>query len=124
MPHLLLVDDSRFNRNRVKAALSDGGYDIAEAENGTEALTYLETHPVDVVITDLLMPEVDGFGVLQGLHERGQKVPVIVLSADIQSTSQQLCLELGAAAFLNKPFKPEELRAAVCQALSHAVQEC
>ena len=124
MSRLLIVDDSRFNRNRVKAALTEGSYDITEAENGAEALAYLETHPVDVVITDLLMPEVDGFGVLQRLREREQEVPVIVLSADIQSTSQQLCLELGAAAFLNKPFKPEELRAAVCQALSHAVQEC
>lgn len=113
MLRVLVVDDSKFNRGRVVTALKTGGIEISEACDGQDALERLESISPDVICTDLLMPKLDGFGFLRALKERGNKIPVIVLSADIQASSRQTCLELGVVAFLNKPFQPVELLAEV-----------
>jgi CheY-like chemotaxis protein len=96
MSTVLVVDDSSFSRGRVIAALK----------------------PLVLrIITDLLMPTLDGFGLLRGLRERGSSTPVIVVSADIQTSSRRMCQELGAAGFLNKPFHAQELSDLVQQLL-------
>lgn len=124
MTHLLIVDDSKFNRGRVCAALKDDGYELTEFSNGKQVLDYLANHSVSAILTDLLMPEMDGFEILKALKEQGIQIPVVVLSADIQESSRQICTDLGAVGFVNKPFKPHELRTAVQQALSLTGQEC
>lgn len=113
MPHLLVVDDSKFNRGRVLAALKDGGYRFSEAADGEEALRLVEADPPDLIVSDLLMPRLDGHGFLLSLRERKIDVPVLILSADIQSSSRELCEQAGAAGFLNKPIKPEQLAESV-----------
>lgn len=117
MTTILVVDDSRFSRGRVAAALAPLGGHLIEAADGQAGLEAHDAHRPDLIITDLLMPTLDGFGLLRGLRERGSQRPVIVISAEIQHSSRQLCEELGASAFLNKPFQAEDLLSRVRQLL-------
>lgn len=88
-----------------------------EAATGREGLELVRTHNPDCILLDLLMPDIDGFAFLRALHEQGLKSPAILISADIQESSRSLGFELGAAEFINKPVKADELRNAVQKAL-------
>jgi CheY-like chemotaxis protein len=118
---ILVVDDSKFSRGRILSALQSLGHIMIEAADGQEALNLIEAHAPDLIITDLLMPNVDGFGLLRGLRDRKILLPVLVVSADIQSSSRQMCEELGVLAFLNKPFAPQDLVAKTQAALWGAI---
>jgi len=113
----LIVDDTKFSRGRIRAAIQNLPIQIVEAEDGLEALERCVASCPDLVITDLLMPRMNGLTFLSELRERGNDVPVIIVTADIQSTSKAACQSGGISAFINKPFSPEELRAAVFAAL-------
>lgn len=107
---ILVVDDSSLSRRRfVAKPLRDAGYEVVEAENGQKGLEAAKEHNPDCIVSDLLMPILDGFGFLAALKESGNTTPVIVASADIQQTSKQKITDLGAAGFLNKPFSKEDL---------------
>ena len=123
MPLVLVVDDSKFNRGRVIASLLQDGYDTIEAENGLVALDRVIAESPDVILSDLLMPELDGLGLVRELRSRQNATPVVVITADIQSSSRELCLQLGVTEFLNKPWQPEQVRAAVARALESVVLE-
>lgn len=117
---ILTVDDSRLSRRAfVAKPLREAGYEVFEAENGLEGLEAFEEHTPDIVISDLLMPEMDGFAFVEALQERGANCPIIVASADIQETSRQRIDDLGTFGFLNKPFKPDQL----LELVEKAVQE-
>lgn len=103
MAKVLVVDDSNFARIRVRDMLHEGGYETIEAENGRQGLEQVIAGDPDLVLTDLLMPELDGVAFLSALRESGKTVPVVVLSADIQESKRQQCLSFGAAGFLAKP---------------------
>ncbi len=118
---ILIVDDSKFSRGRIRSALQPMVCTLLEAADGQEALNYVEAHSLDLIITDLLMPHLDGFGLLRGLRDQGVTVPVIVASADVQSSSRRLCEELGVSLFLEKPFAPQNLLSAVQSVLSPAL---
>lgn len=118
MAKALIIDDSKFQRNIIKNILKEMNFDIAEASNGNEALEQYELHLPDCILLDLLMPDKDGFDVLADLKSKGNHVPIIVLSADIQESSKQKCQELGAFAFLNKPPKNEDLIETIKKALN------
>lgn len=121
MTTILVVDDSKFSRGRVLAALANQGYTLQEAVDGRDALEKIAAAPPDVIVSDLLMPNLDGFGLLRALKEQRSTIPIVIVSADIQSTSRALCEELGAAKFLNKPFQPDDLRVAVTEVFPQAV---
>ncbi len=121
MKTILVVDDSKFSRGRVLSALANQGYTLQEAVDGRDALEKIAAAPPDVIVSDLLMPILDGFGLLRALKEQRSTIPVVIVSADIQATSRSLCEELGAAKFLNKPFQPDDLRVAVTEVLPQAV---
>ena len=110
MATVLLIDDSGFSRRRLRQMVEAEGYSVIEAPGGSEGLDSIENEKPDCVLLDLNMPEVTGFDVLERLKNQQSRTPVVMVSADIQSTSKDRCLELGARAFLNKPPKPEELR--------------
>lgn len=115
---ILAVDDSNLSRRRfVAAPLREAGYEVFEATDGREGLTAVEEHQPDLIISDLLMPNMDGFEFIAALREQGVSTPVIVASADVQETSRQRVQELEAVEFINKPFKPEQLIEAVQQSL-------
>ncbi|MCA9790491.1 MAG: response regulator [Candidatus Eremiobacteraeota bacterium] len=109
MPKVLIVDDSRFQRSRVKQALAPCGWDLVEAGDGEEGVEAVERERPDLIVTDLLMPKKTGLEMLATLRERGCSTPVVVLTADIQNTSRDACLAHGVKAFLNKPFSGEDL---------------
>ncbi len=110
MGHLLIVDDTKFSRGRVVAAIKDLGHTWEEAEHGQAALEAIAARTPDLIITDLLMPVLDGFGLLRELQARGLSLPVIVCSADIQASSRAESLALGAVAFVTKPFTADVVR--------------
>ena len=118
MALILITDDAAFSRRMVRKTLEGDGHVVLEAANGLECLKMLQSHSPQCILLDLLMPEMDGFGVLQALREQGSNIPVIVLSADIQEIVHQKCLDLGVFAMLKKPPKKPEIREAVQKALS------
>ena len=103
MAKILVVEDSLYQRKGIVRSLTEWGHDILQAENGVKALEILEGDSVDLILTDLLMPEMDGIALLTALREKGILIPTIVLSADIQISVKQQCSELGAKDFLTKP---------------------
>jgi CheY-like chemotaxis protein len=122
-PTLLVIEDARVDAMliRVAARRSLPGLDVRVAGDGREGIAYLEglppfqdrrSHPFpDLVILDLLMPEVDGFGVLEWLRDRKgiRHVPVVVLTASQDPTHEGRAVGLGATAFHRKPGDPEGL---------------
>ena len=110
---ILVVDDSGLARRGTRRVLEAAGYAVAEAEDGMVALERYFVEKPDLVLLDLVMKGMYGLEVLAKLRELDPDARVIVLSADIQTSSRQLVNEAGAAAFLNKPVAPDDLLAAV-----------
>jgi len=103
MAKVLVVDDSWVARLGMSKLLVAMGHEVIEAADGITGLEAILQVAPSVVFLDLLMPGLDGFGVLQILADRGSTVPVFVLSADIQETTLRKCLALGARDCLPKP---------------------
>lgn len=113
MGTILVVDDSGFQRKIISSCLKKEGYKVIEAKNGFEGLEKASGSLPDLLILDLLMPEMDGFTVLEKVREMALPVPILVLTSDIQSITRQISMQLGAAAFINKPVRCEELLGSV-----------
>lgn len=111
MARILIIDDSSFHRGIIRKTLLQAGYETIEAKNGREGLSRAHDDIPDLILLDLVMPEMDGFTVLAELQKEQNAVPV--LSADIQEMTREQCLALGAAGFLNKPVKADDLIMAV-----------
>jgi two-component system chemotaxis response regulator CheY len=106
---ILIVDDSGLARRRARAILEGAGFEVIEAEDGMSALeTYFVQKP-DVVLLDLVMKGMYGLEVLARIREMDPKARIIVISADIQSSSHELVAEGGAAGFLVKPVDANEV---------------
>ncbi len=113
MARILIIDDSSFQRGIIRKTLVQAGYETVEAKNGREGLLQAHDPAPDLILLDLVMPEMDGFAVLKELQKQQNRVPVVVVTADIQEITREQCLALGAAGFLNKPVKTEDLITAV-----------
>jgi DNA-binding response OmpR family regulator len=113
--YLLLVDDDPMNRDTLSRHLQRQGHQVAVAENGRQALKMVSRLPFDLVLLDVMMPEMDGYEVLQRLKrdKASRDIPVIVISALDEIESAVLCIEMGAADYLPKPFSPVLLRARI-----------
>jgi twitching motility two-component system response regulator PilH len=109
MTRILIVDDSLFQRRIISAPLKSEGYELLEAVNGREALEKIIVEKPDLILLDILMPEKDGFEVLKELLEAKNTIPVIMLTSDVQDSTRDECMKLGARAFVNKPVKSEDL---------------
>ena len=113
--YLLVVDDNEINRDILSRHLERQGHTVAVAENGRQALEMVSTHPFDLVLLDVMMPEMDGYRVLECLKgdEAWRDIPVIMISALDEIDSVVRCIELGAEDYLPKPFDPVLLRARI-----------
>lgn len=109
---ILVVDDEPMVREVVVAYLEREGYLVEEAATGSEALKRIDESCPDLVVLDVMLPEVDGFSVLTELR-RDRDVPVILLTARTEEPDRVLGLELGADDYVVKPFSPRELVARV-----------
>nr|WP_223194839.1 response regulator [Pseudomonas sp. PSB18] len=108
---LVVCDDSNMARKQVLRALpADWSVSITEASNGRQAMEAIRKGLGQVVLLDLTMPEMDGYQVLSALRTEGLKSQVIVISGDVQEEAVRRVSELGALAFLKKPFDESELR--------------
>jgi two-component system, OmpR family, response regulator MprA len=110
---LLVVDDDPDVRDSLRRALGYAGYTVATAADGAEALKSLSLSPADLVILDVLMPMLDGLGACRALRERGNSVPVLLLTARDAVDDRVAGLEAGADDYLVKPFALRELLARV-----------
>ena len=110
---VLVVDDDSLNRVLLTTNLQQQGYTVASARDGIQALELLHAQPFDVVLLDLLMPEMDGYQVLERMKRDPvlRHLPVIVISALDEMESVIRCIEMGATDYLAKPFDPVLLRA-------------
>ena len=113
--HLLVVDDLEDNRALLVRRLEAQGHTCTAVPGGREAIRELLDHSYDVVLLDLMMPEMDGFAVLSRIKSDPSlsKTPVIMISASDELETVVRCVELGAADYLTKPFNPTLLRARV-----------
>ena len=115
MATVLIIDDAAFSRRMLRKYLQVDGYEVLEAANGKEGLEMIKNLKPGCIFTDLLMPEVNGFELLETLQQEGLNIPAIIVSADIQDSSRKRGKELGAVNFINKPAKEAEVRQAMRQ---------
>src|SRR5215831_13430290 len=111
--HILVVDDNAVNRLTLARSLELQGHSVALAEGGQQALDMVRAGSYDVVLLDIVMPDMDGFQVLERMkaEQSLRDIPVIVISALEDVESAVRCIELGAEDYLPKPFDPVLLRA-------------
>jgi two-component system OmpR family response regulator len=110
---LLVVDDEPFLRDAVAASLRVLGFDVITAENGTDALRLARDHPFDLVVLDVMLPDIDGFDIVRRLRRDGSRVPVIFLTARDTQADKVNGLTIGGDDYMTKPFGLEELAARV-----------
>ncbi len=108
MAHVLVVDDSKFARLTLRTILEEGGHQVSEAENAARGLELSLQLKPDLVTIDLLMPGTSGQELLRQLISHHLPCPVVVVSADIQKATYNEVMEIGAAAFVQKPSDAEE----------------
>ena len=110
---ILIIDDARFQRGQMARMLGELGHSVIEAANGQEGYMKLCTEGPDAVVCDLLMPVMDGIAFLAMVQKHQLPTPVIVASADIQHSTREQVLRLGARAFIHKPCSIRDLDAAL-----------
>ena len=117
---ILVVDDDFLNRTLLATNLEEQGFSVETAEAGRQALDLLRAGQFDVVLLDILMPEMDGYQVLDEIKqaEALKHLPVIVISAVDEMDSVVRCIEMGATDYLPKPFEPALLRARINASLA------
>ena len=120
---VLVVDDEPAIRRFLRTSLSSQGYLVTECEDGRSALESLRKSPVDVLVLDLTLPDIDGFEVIRQLRERGSALPIIVLSSRTDEGGKVRALDLGADDYVTKPFGVEELLARIRTSLRHRLQQ-
>ncbi len=110
---VLVVDDDQAVRSLVSELLRDAGYEVIEAEDGHSALALVADRDVDVVVSEITMPDLNGIELLRTLREREQDVPVLLMTGGPARETVIEAVELGALRYLVKPVSPERLRDAV-----------
>ncbi|MBN1140103.1 MAG: response regulator [Anaerolineae bacterium] len=117
---ILVVDDNLLNRILLSTSLQEDGYTVEMAEDGRQALEMLGAQPFDVVLLDLLMPEMDGYQVLEQIKANSawRTIPVIIVSSLDEMESILRCIEMGATDYLPKPFDAALLHARIGASLA------
>ena len=112
---ILTVDDSRTMRDLLRLALTQRGYRVLQAVDGLDGLETLETGEPDVIITDINMPRLDGFGFIERVRkeERYRATPILVLTTESGPEMKERARRAGATGWIVKPFDPEKLSAAI-----------
>ncbi len=117
--NVLVVDDSDSIRELISLTLSEEGYEIETAVNGVDALKFLDGRDIDLVITDLHMPEMDGIALIKEIRssENYKTIPILFLTTESQAEKKKLAKEAGATGWIIKPFVPDKLKAALRKVL-------
>jgi len=118
---ILIIDDSAFQRKIIASVLTGENHTVITATNGHEGLRKAVQEKPELIITDLLMPEMDGCTFLSEVKKAGLSIPVIILTSDVQKVTRDRCLALGAFSVLNKPVNRDALLELIHTALSGRV---
>ena len=105
---ILIIDDEKHIAEAIKLNLRMQGHDVLHAINGLEGLSFYNEYAPQIIIVDLMMPEIDGFGVITEIRKRDPKIPILVISAKEQVKERIKCLSLGVDDYLSKPFDLDE----------------
>jgi two-component system chemotaxis response regulator CheY len=116
---ILAVDDSASMRQMVRYTLEGAGFEVVQAADGAEALEYARAHGVDLVLTDVNMPGMDGIALVRELRalETYKYTPMLVLTTESGQDTKQRGREAGATGWIVKPFNPEQLLATIARVL-------
>ena len=116
---ILTADDSASVRQMVAFTLKGAGYNVIEATDGKDALTKAKSSPVNMVVTDLNMPNMNGIDLIKALRAEAKYkfIPIVMLTTESQDTRKQEGRSAGATGWIVKPFKPEQLLAVVKKVL-------
>lgn len=108
---ILTVDDSRTMRDMLRLALVEVGFQVVQAEDGVHGLEMLEGQLPDVIVTDINMPRLDGYGFIEGVRAdpRCRAIPILVLSTESSTEKKLRARDAGATGWIVKPFSPEKL---------------
>ena len=112
---ILTVDDSRTMRDMLRLALLQAGFEVVQAEDGVHGLEVLEGETPDVIVTDINMPRMDGFGFIEGVRSdaRHRAVPILVLTTESDIDKKTRARKAGATGWIVKPFDPVKLVEAI-----------
>ena len=109
MATILAVDDSETMRQMVKMTLQAGNYEVGLASDGEEGLSkFMSSTNVDLVITDINMPKMDGIGLIKEIRSRNATIPILALTTESEDTMRKKGAEAGANGWMVKPFKPAQ----------------
>ncbi|MCK6396792.1 response regulator, partial [Zoogloea sp.] len=120
MSRILVVDDSRVDLELVTSLLSDVGHECVRAGNGREALDLVQSDAPELIVTDLQMPEMDGLELVQAVHARHPKVPVVLMTAHGSEEIAAEALRAGAASYVPKRNLAKDLAATIERVLGVA----
>ena len=116
---IMIVDDEKRLVSLVESYLAQEGYRVVSANNGKEALPIASREKPDLIVLDIMMPEMDGYGFMRE-HRKEMDTPIILLTARVDDDERVIGLELGADDYITKPFRPRELVARVRAVLRRA----
>jgi two-component system, chemotaxis family, chemotaxis protein CheY len=108
---ILTVDDSRTMRDMLRLALVDAGFNVVQAEDGVHGLEVLAGESPDVIVTDINMPRMDGYGFIEGVRSdaRCRAIPILVLTTESDPDKKMRAKSAGATGWIVKPFDPVKL---------------
>ena len=117
---ILIVEDDVITRRNLSVLLSDEGYDVDQAGDGVQALEILAGRPFDLVLSDIVMPRMDGLKLLQQLQFMAPQIPVVIMTSYVSDSLSSV--PAGAAEFIRKPFVLDDLLFKVQRALDKTAQ--
>jgi two-component system chemotaxis response regulator CheY len=112
---ILTIDDSKTIRDMLRLTLLDAGFEVHQAVDGQDGCDVLEKQKFDVVITDINMPKMDGYGVIRHMRSKAEhkRTPILVLTTESEGSKRNMAREAGATGWMVKPFDPDQLIATI-----------
>jgi two-component system chemotaxis response regulator CheY len=121
VPKIMIIDDSSLSRRLLRKILDPAGYQVVEISDAAGALAALPIEKPDLVMLDLVMPEIYGLDLLAQLRAIDSHVRVVIATADVQTSTKEMAVNAGVAGYVNKPFVPAQVMDAVKGALDLVV---
>jgi DNA-binding response OmpR family regulator len=120
---ILIIEDEAVIRKAIRMACEKEGYEVVEAENGSEGLYLAESSRPDLILLDVMLPDISGFDVCREVRKSGSAVPIIILSAKTDEIDIVVGLEIGTDDYITKPFRARELLARIAAHLRRVRQD-
>ncbi len=121
MAEILIIEDDKAIQNLLRVSLRQDGYEVKGVGSARDGIDYAVTNPVDLIVLDLGLPDMDGINVVQTVRNYSESLPIIVVSARSDESEKIKCLDAGVNDYVQKPFSTAELMARIRAALRHSV---